>query len=97
MSDNILNPFKPGDLVVCITDSWYTVSEEDASKISLPKKGDILTVYNTRINLVSFAKHNIDNCVNWFTHDSFAPVQDATDMQFDDEEIQVLQIEEMTV
>ena len=52
---------------------------------------------NTRDNLVSFAKHNIDNCVNWFTHVAFAPVQDATDMQFDDEEIQVLQIEEMTV
>ena len=97
MSDNILNPFKPGDLVVCIADSWHIIKEENPLKNSFPKKGEVLTVDNTRINLVSFAKHNIDDCVNWFTHDSFAPVQDATDMQFDDEEIQVPQIEEMTL
>ena len=97
MSDNILNPFKPGDLVVCIADSWECTFVKHADKYSSPKKGEILTIYQTDGEDICFEKHNFGIYVNYFHHAGFAPVQDATDMQFDDEEIQVLQIEEMTV
>jgi hypothetical protein len=101
MSDNILNPFKSGDRVVCLVSSWNTIFSGDPKRNSFPKKGDVLIVDDTRDNLVSFANHNIKGCINWFTHYSFAPVQDATDMEFDDaetaDETEVAHVEEMTV
>lgn len=98
-----LNPFKPGDRVVCLVSSWNTIYEGDPKRNSFPKKGEVLVVDDTRDNLVSFAKHNIGDCVNWFTACSFAPVQDATDMEFEDtdtettNEAAVEHLEEMTV
>lgn len=89
-----INPFIPGDRVVCIVSSWHTIYCEDAARNSFPKKGEVLTVDKTRNDLVSFSNHNIGDCQNWFKCNCFAPVQDATEMESDETEF--AHYEEMT-
>lgn len=101
MSDNILNPFKPGDRVVCLVSSWKMTFVKHDDKYSAPKKGEVLTVDQVEGEDVCFEKHNVGIYINFFHHSGFAPVQDATDMEFDDaetaDETEVAHVEEMTV
>jgi hypothetical protein len=98
-----LNPFKPGDRVVCIADSWKRSFCKHPDKYSAPKKGDVLTVDDVQDEDVCFEKHNAGIYINYFHHSGFAPVQDATDMEFEDTDTEttnaaaVEHLEEMTV
>ena len=78
------NPFMPGRRVVCIVNSWNTIYAGSPEKNSLPKKGELLIVDKTNGHLLSFEKHNVDDCTNWFHHNCFAPAQDATEMESDE-------------
>lgn len=86
------NPFLPGDRVVCIVNSWNTTHSDDPTKNSFPKKGEVLIVFKTWDNLLSFENHNIGDCLNWFNYEAFAPVQDATEMESEE----IFEFEEMT-
>jgi hypothetical protein len=99
MSDNILNPFKSGDRVVCLKDDW--VHETGPAVNNFPKKGEVMPVKKVYGIYVSFDKYDLSTNDVYFVHWNFAPVQDATDMEFDDaetaDETEVAHVEEMTV
>lgn len=88
MSDNNFNPLKPGDRVVCIADSWEVLFYKRPDKYSAPKKGDVLIIDEVKDEAVCFEKHNFGVYLSYFHHTGFAPVQDATDMEFEDTDME---------
>lgn len=92
-----LNPFKPGDRVVCIDEKI-----EGPAIVPSPKKGEILKVDEVDGTWLRFYKYDL-GWASFFNYWHFAPVQDATDMEFEDTDTEttnvaaVEHLEEMTV
>ena len=77
------NPFMPGDRVVCIISGSGTWQNPEGTPMPQPKKGDVFLVesiyeYDYLIFVEIPAKS--------YHYRHFAPIQDATEMEFEETE-----------
>ncbi len=81
------NPFHVGQMVVCIKDEWDTI--EGPPCLSIPKKGQVLPIFEISGDYLGFKGFYAANGgLSGFHYHGFAPVQDATNLEFSDAEIE---------
>ena len=80
----------PGDRVVCILHEW-----EGSPHYRTPSKGDVLIVFASEGLYIAFEEYpDREGKFLGFNYIGFAPIQDATEMEF--EETESAHYEEMT-
>lgn len=82
----IENPFKVGQLVICINENFPVVATtlEDKSIIGTitknhPKEGEQLEIDEILGEFLRFSMYDEETCYNWWMHTHFKILEDLTD------------------
>lgn len=75
------NPFHVGQMVVCISDEWTLFGNNHKHQCD-PKLGLTYTVSDSYLDMVE-----LKECFFAYEYKAFAPIQDATNLEFSDAEI----------